>query len=93
MGVNSPSAYGNVSVTSTATLILGASPGRRGFIIFNNGANAIFIGMDANVTTSNGVPIQPLDNYQEHGTDIWMGNIYGITSTGSADIRTWEVIQ
>lgn len=82
--------YNTVSVASTATLILAANPGRRMFVIYNNGANNVYIGPDANVTTSNGIPILPQASYTQNGERMWQGAIYGITSTSTSDTRYWD---
>lgn len=83
--------YGAVSVGSTATQILPADPGRRGFLISNNGGQIIYIGFDASVTTSTGIQILPQDKFDqigEHGA--YRGAIYGITASSTSDCRFWE---
>jgi len=80
-------AYNTVTVTTSATQILASNPGRRMFSIYNNGSNIVYIAPDGNVTTSNGTPILPQASYTQNGSRMWMGAWYGITSTGSSDVR------
>lgn len=83
--------YNAVSVGSTATQILPSNPARRGCLVLNNGSSTMYLGMDANVTTSNGFPIaagSSLSNSGEH--EDWRGAIFGIVVTGSVDVRFWE---
>jgi hypothetical protein len=88
------STYGNVSVTSTATLILAANNERKGSLIVNNDATvSMYIGMDANVTTSNGLPIGARSTFNNSGQNaLWKGAIYGIVASGTVDTRYWEYI-
>lgn len=79
--------YSNVTIGSTATLILASNPGRRMFVIYNNGTNAIYLGPDANVTTTSGIPILPQTSFTQNGSRMWMGGWYAITSTSTSDVR------
>lgn len=79
--------YGTVTVSSTATLILASNPGRRMFVIYNNGNNIVYVGPDANVTTANGIPILQQSSFTQNGTRMWMGAWYGITASASSDTR------
>lgn len=85
--------YGNISVADTATLIIAAEADRKVLSIANDEASAtVYIGPDASVTTSNGLPLyagQIQDNTKTHG--LWAGPIYGIVASGTADVRYWEV--
>lgn len=59
LNTDSPTNFGfaNVTVTSTATLILGADPNRRSALIRNADSNTIlFTGPTSGVTTANGMP-------------------------------------
>ena len=85
-------AYKNVNVTSTATLIIAANAKRQELIITNNSTTPdAFIGMDSSVTTANGLPLYAGQTRERsRGFAIWLGDIYGITASGTADIRVWE---
>ena len=79
--------YNTVSVTSAATLILASNPGRRMFVIYNNGSNAVYVGPDAAITSSNATPILPQSSFTQNGSRMFMGAWYGVTVTGSSDVR------
>jgi hypothetical protein len=84
--------YSNVTVGTTATLIAAANNGRRGLIITNNSSTTdIFYGPDASITKDNALPLYAnqtlnLDKVPEG----YGGSIYGITASGTADVRYWE---
>ena len=83
--------YGAVSVTTTATLILASTPGRRGFLIGNNGSNIIYIGFDSAVTATTGMQLMPQDRFDQSGEQsVFKGAIWGITSAGASDTRSWQ---
>jgi hypothetical protein len=83
--------YGAVSVASTATLIVASNPLRKGCLIVNNGAATIYLGMDANVTTVNGLPIASNGVFNNSGlNDAYRGDIWGIIASSTADVRFWE---
>jgi len=79
---------GNRNISSTAaTIPTTAATGRIFLMVKNNGANTVYLG-DANVTTSNGMPLEPgdvlsFDLKQEVP-------LYGITASGSSDVRSLE---
>lgn len=78
-----------VTVSNTATP-LPASPlaNRRGIIIYNNGSVTVFVG-GATVTAAQGLPVAA----GSYGPALEAGSTmlyYGITSTGSSDIRVLE---
>jgi hypothetical protein len=82
----------NVTVSNTATKIISANNSRHSFIIVNTGANTVYIGEDAAVTTSNGVPLlQDASLTEDNGGDrLYLGDIYGIVASGTSDVRYWE---
>lgn len=83
--------YNAVSVGSTATLIMSANNERKGCLIFNNGANTIYLGMASNVTSTTGLPLAAnatFSNSDLHA--LWRGAIYGITASSTSDTRFWE---
>ncbi len=84
--------FGAVTVSSVAPAqqILPSSPGRRVFVVFNNGNSVLYIGPDATVTASNGIPISPQGDYSMEGVRILMGAIYGIAGGASDDVRYLE---
>jgi hypothetical protein len=84
-------AYGAKSIADTATLILDPNTARKGFIICNNSSSVVYLGPDSSVTTVNGLP---LFEYQQLTKDKipegWLGPIYAIVASGTADVRYWE---
>ena len=87
-----PATYTNVSVGNTATLIVAANSGRQELFITNNSTSPdIFIGSDSSVTASTGLPLYAGQTRERsRGFSIWLGNVYGISASGTADIRVWE---
>jgi hypothetical protein len=62
---------------------------RRSIIIYNNSANTIYLG-GSDVTTSNGMPV-PANSYSPILDAGYNMTIYGISSTGSNNVRCLEV--
>lgn len=79
-------AYGNVTISSTATIIRAANSSRKKILIKNNGTQTVYIGVSG-VTTSTGIPLSSSVNIVLNTDDV----IYGITSTSTSDIRYIEV--
>jgi hypothetical protein len=70
---------------------MAANNERKGSIIVNNGSVTIYLGMDASVTSSNGLTLLAGEKFNNSGQNaVWKGNIYGITASSSSDIRYWE---
>lgn len=83
--------YNAVTVTTTATKIMDSTPGRRGFVIANNGSNIVYLGFDSSVTSSNGVQLMPQDKWESTGSQsVFKGSIWGITAANSSDVRYWN---
>jgi len=82
----------NTTITTTATPIITPNARRRGFSLQNTGTQIVFIGFSASVTTSSFVARLAPDGFfgvNEHA-GMWMGNIYGITTTGTSVISGAE---
>ena len=85
-------AYGAVSVISSATLIFSADNSRIGAVIYNNGANTVYIGFDSTVSTITGIPLLPQSSTTDSGAfGNYKGTMYGINVSGNSDVRymTW----
>jgi len=86
-------AYGPITVTSSATIIIAANAKRKKLHLVNTSeVRPVYIGPDASITTTNSIPLyetQTRDDVKTFG--YWLGDIYGITTTGTADVRYWEV--
>lgn len=84
-------AYNAVTVTTAATKIMAANPGRRGYIIANNSSQTIYVGPDASITTSNAIPIAVGSNITDSGDgDNFKSTWYGIVAATTADVRYME---
>lgn len=84
--------YGNVSVTTSATQILPPNNRRKSCLINNNGAATLYIGFDSSVTSSNGMPVVSNGYYINSGeNDAFRGAIFGISASGTLDVRYEEV--
>jgi len=84
--------YAAISVTTSATLIVAANPRRQSLIISNTDTtNPIYVGSDANVTTSNGVLLAAGSTLTEDngGSKVYCGDVYGIAGS-SINVRYWE---
>jgi hypothetical protein len=81
----------NVTVGNTATLIVAANTARLSLIIENNGSVPVYIGQDASVSVSSGIPLLTNGTLTEDsgGARMYQGDIYGITDS-SSDVRYWE---
>lgn len=81
-----------VTVTNTATLIIAANSARQELVMTNNSVTTdIFIGPDSSVTASTGLPLYANQTRERsRGFAIHLGDVYGITASGTADIRVWQ---
>jgi hypothetical protein len=87
----SSAVYGNTSVTNTATDIIGTdASGRFQVMIQNLGNKDAYIGSDASVTAANGTLLAAgASMVLDAGSAV---NVHGITSSGTADIRYFELV-
>lgn len=83
-------AYGEETVTTTATKIIASNlANRRKVIVQNLGSKDMFFGHNASVTTATGIRISAGSSAElEFGPSL---DLYGITASGSADARYLEV--
>ena len=77
--------HASVNVTSSSTLIRLQNTNRGNILIRNNGNENIYIG-GSNVTTSTGFKLEPNESYTLCVTNA----VYGITSSGTVDVRYLE---
>lgn len=83
--------YTNVTVTTAPTLIIPPNPARKGYGFVNNGTGNLYFGPDSSITTSNGMIVLTTGNVTDSGDQSsFKGSIYGVVSTGTADVRYWE---
>lgn len=83
-------AYGNTSIGSTATDVIGTDLTNRIKVIVQNVDNKdVFLGSDASVTAGTGIRLSAGSSVElEVGPSI---NLHGITSSGTANVRYFEV--
>lgn len=82
--------YGAIAIGTNATQIIASNPERKGIIIRNNGGAALYIGPDANITTSNAIPLLPQESAELIGLNsTYKSAIFGISGS-SVDVRYWD---
>jgi hypothetical protein len=81
--------YGTITVTDSATQIVGPNPQRMGLIISNTGTVTIYLGHDTNVTSANGIPLLKNGTLSEDsgGEKMYQGPFYAITASSTSDVR------
>ena len=77
--------YGAVAVTSASTQIIGARDSMKQCMFTSFGT--IYIGLDSSVTASTGEILYSGDVYSDSGEGMYTGGIWGITSSGSVNVR------
>lgn len=81
--IGTESTYGQVDVSSTATLVAAYSSDRRSLLIVNQGSVACWVGTDASVTTSTGVKLTAGNSMVLDRTSV---AIYAITETDNTTV-------
>ena len=81
-------ATAQVSVSTTATLIVAARAGRRSVTIMQHGTTAVYLGPANTVTTSNGMLL--LGTAGTAITTDYSGNVYGIVGSGTDTVSYAE---
>ena len=84
-GTASTLAANNVACTTGATAILAANQARKGFVI-KAIDGAVYIG-GSGVTTSTGFL---LSTGESLSSSVFTGAVYGITASGTVNVRYWE---
>jgi len=82
-----------VTIGTATTLIVEANPQRLSLIISVVGAGGLFLGETASMDSSTGILIPGGGgSYAEDsgGQRTYLGPYYGVTSSGTTDIRYWE---
>jgi hypothetical protein len=81
-----------VTVSGTATKIVSANPKRISIVIQNLDSQTVYIGGTNTITAGEEPFILENGSFQEDnsGGRMWKGDIYGITSTSTADVVYWE---
>lgn len=74
--------------TTSPTLIVDGNPSRLGLTLINYGSVTVFIDTHDEVTTATGFPLEADDSLIIASSTE---SIYGITTSGTGDIRVAEV--
>jgi len=75
----------SVTITTAPSLIKGVDiEPRNALVMANVSSQTIYIGYDLNVSTSNGFPLVSGERTSE---ELYHGNVYGIVSSGTAELR------
>lgn len=89
MSGTASSSHAAVTVNDSADQILGVNSARRGATIVNNGSVVVYLGKSASVTTANGIPLAVGQSFTINAGE-YLGAVFGVTASGSADVRYWE---
>ena len=94
-------AYGAITVPATANgiEIVAKNLSRVALLLYNNGANTIFLGEDNSVDITNGYPLKSGDELilaydaDESGYGLfYKGAVFGIVAAATENLRYWEII-
>ena len=89
-------AFAAVSVDNSATLILAQNAQRQSVVLTNESTTVtVFLASTNSITASNAPSLRPGGTFTEDnsGGRMYKGDIYGRTSSGTADVRVWERLQ
>jgi len=87
-----------VSVTTSATVLKAKNRDRIGLILDNQSSSTVWVGDDTSLTASTGIALYAKDKliFDFEGGPSYQfavrGDIYGIVSSGTADVRVFEVV-
>jgi hypothetical protein len=78
----------SVTVTNATTEIVGLNQNRKVLVLFNNGSVTVFLGFSStDCTVATSLPLKANSYFTFH---LKADPIWGITASGSSDIRVWE---
>lgn len=87
--VGSKAAYATVSIGASAAIIKAGRTSRKSIIVQNvHATNVLYLGNNSSVTTSNGLKLAAGESVAFDG---YNGDVYGIASGASTDVRYFEV--
>ena len=82
-----------VSIGTVPTLLLASNTKRLSVLFSVVGAGGLFLDESASMTSSSGVLISGGGGSlteDSGGRNVYLGPYYGVTSSGTTDIRVWE---
>lgn len=79
----------------TNVKICNANPNRKGFSVYNNSTNSLYIGVEIDVSGGNQIAQlgsnATVDAYKDWwGPCIWTGALYGRRNAGTGGVTVWE---
>uniref|UniRef100_A0A6H1ZJ85 Uncharacterized protein n=1 Tax=viral metagenome TaxID=1070528 RepID=A0A6H1ZJ85_9ZZZZ len=85
-------AEGSVTVTTAATLIIAANPGREELIIESD--TALLWGISSSLVVTNGINLAANDLLTfSIDTRVYKGPVYGIVGSGTAHVHYVEILR
>ncbi len=82
----------SVTIGTAAGVLIQANPQRIGMVIVNTGSDSVYIGNNSSVTSNDGFPLKQDESftYDSGGDKLYLGDFYGITASGTSDVRVHE---
>lgn len=80
---------GSIWATTSSTQLLALNLGRRGFSLYNNGTEDVFINLGSAATLSD-YTLAPGVHFSDDGIQVFTGAINAIVAAGSEDVRIIE---
>jgi hypothetical protein len=78
----------SMTVTTSATEIVGRNRYRKLLVIYNNGTNTVYLGFSpTDCTTASSFPLEAGDAVK---WKLKRDQVFGITSSGTSDVRVME---
>jgi len=86
--------YGSVTITTSATKIVSANTKRKSLELINTSeAKIVYYGPDNSITSSNALPLyETQTRNRDKIPEGYLGDVWGITASGTADLRYWETV-
>lgn len=92
MTIATSASCGSISVANTSTTILSATANRKSVVIVNDSDESIYLALGNTALMNQGIRINANGGAYEIGsTNLYIGAIYGICSSGSKVVTVTEV--
>jgi hypothetical protein len=80
------------SVLTASKVVCEANPKRKGFYIWNNSANSVYLSFEGTASSAGPTKIlATFTTWEVINGAIWQGVISGIRNSGSGNIVVWEL--
>lgn len=81
------------AIATASVQLVAANPNRRGFQIWNNSSNSIYISWDSvSASSTPAIILAAFQSYSMTTGVIWTGPISGIRNAGSGTCTVWEFV-